>query len=78
MASVLRPGGTLLLLEHQRSSIGPLAWYQDVTAGAVAATGKGCVWNQDVRSLVRGAGLVPGSVQEHLGGLIVSLEAARP
>ena len=28
MAACLRPGGTLLLLEHSRSSFGPLAAYQ--------------------------------------------------
>ena len=28
MARVLRPGGTALLLEHSRSTFGPLAWYQ--------------------------------------------------
>ena len=28
VARVLRPGGTALLLEHCRSPLAPLAWYQ--------------------------------------------------
>ena len=28
MAAALRPGGTLLLLEHSRSDLAPLGWYQ--------------------------------------------------
>lgn len=33
MAACLRPGGTLLLLEHSRSSFAPLGWYQVRRAG---------------------------------------------
>lgn len=78
MAACLRPGGQLLLLEHSRSAFGPLGWYQDVTAPAVAATGKGCRWNDDVPALVRAAGLQIQQAEPHVGGLIVSLVAIKP
>lgn len=42
----MKPEGRVLLLEHARSGFAPLAWYQDVTADAVATGGKGCYWNQ--------------------------------
>ncbi|KAI7835960.1 hypothetical protein COHA_010159 [Chlorella ohadii] len=78
MAACLRPGGTLLLLEHSRSGFGPLAAYQDLTAPAVAATGKGCRWNDDVPGLVAAAGLEVQRLEAHVGGLIVSLSAVKP
>ncbi len=78
MVRVLRPGGRLLLLEHSRSENALLGWYQDVTAEAVAATGKGCFWNQDVRGLAGGtSGLRVVEEQAHLGGLLVTLVAVR-
>ncbi|GAB4824121.1 hypothetical protein N2152v2_011167 [Parachlorella kessleri] len=77
MAAVLRPGGRLLLLEHSRSSIPPLGWYQDLTAPAVAAMGKGCYWNQDVVRLVQAAGLQVVHSEGHLGGLLVLLVAEK-
>ncbi|EIE20565.1 UbiE/COQ5 methyltransferase [Coccomyxa subellipsoidea C-169] len=76
-ARVVKPGGQLLLLEHQRSPIAPLAWYQDVTADAVAAMGKGCFWNQDVAGLLSAAGLRIVTKKESLGGLITFVKAER-
>ncbi|KAK1865980.1 hypothetical protein I4F81_008501 [Pyropia yezoensis] len=55
-ARLLRPGGAVLLLEHVRSGWGLLGAYQDATAGAVAATSKGCMWNQDVQGAAATAG----------------------
>ena len=78
MAACLRPGGTLLLLEHSRSTLVPLGWYQDITAPAVMATGKGCRWNDNVSQLVQAAGLEIQQSEAHVGGLIVSLVAKKP
>ena len=50
---------------------------QDVTAAAVAATGKGCYWNQDVKDSVLRAGLIVRSKHDSLGGLITSLVATK-
>lgn len=77
MARVVRPGGKVLLLEHSRSTSPVLGWYQDVTAGPVAALGKGCVWNQDVLKLVKNAGLRIERVEPHLGDLVLSITAVK-
>ena len=50
---------------------------QDVTAAAVAATGKGCYWNQDVKGSVMRAGLIVRSKHDSLGGLITSIVATK-
>lgn len=42
----VKPTGRVLLLEHSRSGNALLRWYQSVTSTAVAASGKGCVWDQ--------------------------------
>ena len=44
-------------------------------ADAVATTGKGCYWNQDVPALLTQAGLKVASRHDALGGLITLLEA---
>ena len=50
---------------------------QDVTASVVAATGKGCYWNQDVKALTEEAGLKIASRTDSLGGLITLLVAEK-
>ena len=77
VARVLRPAGRALLLEHSRSGNALLGAYQDATAGAVAAAGKGCAWNQDVAALLDGARLRVLARQDALGGTLTAIEAAR-
>ena len=48
---------------------------QDLVADAVATTGKGCYWNQDVPALLMHTGLKVVSRHDALGGLITLLEA---
>jgi methyltransferase OMS1 len=49
-----RDGGQILLLENTRSSNPILGMYQDASADAAASVGgKGCLYNQDVGSMIR-------------------------
>jgi len=77
MRRVVKPGGRVFLLEHNRSPNPLLGAYQDVTAGPVAAMSKGCVYNQDVRRLAESAGLEVVRVTPALGGLIQAVEARK-
>lgn len=76
MARVLRPAGTLVLVEHQRAG-GLLGSYQDLTEPIVTLASKGCVWNQDVRAIARRAGLREVSAEEKTIGTVVSLVLRR-
>jgi len=77
MRRVVRPGGRVLLLEHNRSPNPLLGAYQDLTAQPVAAMSKGCVYNQDVRQLAERAGLEIVQMTPALGGLIQAVEARK-
>ena len=73
--SVLRR--RVLLLEHSRSGFEPLGAYQDATADAVAATGKGCFWNQRVADMLPAAGLRVVTRRDALSGTLTFIEAER-
>ncbi|KAJ9516730.1 hypothetical protein QJQ45_027134, partial [Haematococcus lacustris] len=49
----------------------------DVSAATVAATSKGCMWNQDVSALLAAAGLRVIRLSRHTGGTVVMVEAVR-
>ena len=71
-----KESGKLVLVEHAHApSNRALALYQDATAGLIAGSnggGKGCVWNQDVPSLLRVAGFEV-EVEERVAGGTVGL-----
>merc|ERR1719445_1819239 len=51
-------GGRILLIENSRANNPFLSWYQDATAEQAASLGgKGCLYNQDVVSLINESGL---------------------
>jgi len=72
---VLRKSGRAVLIEHSKSDIGPLGAYQDLTSQPVKTMAKGCVWNQDVESLIDQSGLRVVKSQRALLGLLVVVEA---
>lgn len=68
---VLRPGGTVRLLEHARSHHPRLARAQRRLAPAWARAAGGCRLDHDVRESVRAAGFSVVSEQRRAGGLLV-------
>lgn len=73
---VLRPGGTLLFLEHVRSSDPALARWQDRLAPAWRVVSAGCRCNQDTLAHVRAAGFELGRLRR--GGLPMAPPLWRP
>ena len=74
MVRVCQPSGRLLLFEHGRSSVGPLAWSQDRLAPRHFEQ-MGCRWNQDPEAVVREAGLEVRRADRHLAGVFSSIVA---
>lgn len=74
MSRVCKPDGRILLLEHGRSDVEPIARFQDWRADAHYRK-KGCRWNQEPLELVQKAGLPVISCQDAVFGIITQVEA---
>lgn len=74
MNRVCNPDGQILLVEHGRSSVGPIAWLQDWHADTRYQK-TGCRWNQDPLTVVSQSKLSVDSVSTGLFGMITAIEA---
>jgi ubiquinone/menaquinone biosynthesis C-methylase UbiE len=75
MSRVCEPDGRVLLLEHGRSSVGPIASFQDWRAEAHFEK-HACRWTQEPLDIVEGS---PLEIENHwtaLFGIITGIEAA--
>jgi ubiquinone/menaquinone biosynthesis C-methylase UbiE len=77
---VLKPGGTLLLLEHVRAQGRIAAWVQDALVPLSTRCMGNCHWNRDTLHTVLQTGFQAMQVQKKSGGLqpMLSLSASRP
>ncbi len=73
---VLRPGGTIRLLEHARAGQPLIAALQDRIAPVWARVSGGCRLDHDVLGAVRGAGLTLIETRQHAGGTLIEIVAA--
>jgi len=73
---VLRPGGTIRLLEHARARHRAIGALQDRTGPAWARISGGCRLDHDVRRAVQGAGLTLIEERQRVGGILVEIVAA--
>ena len=73
---VLRPGGTIRLLEHARARHRAIGALQERSAPAWARVSGGCRLDHDVLRAVRDAGLVVIEERQRAGGLLVEIVAA--
>ena len=69
---VCAPDGRILLLEHGRSSVGPIARFQDWWAPRHFEA-HGCRWNQEPADVVAEAGLEAMAVDRSLLGIVTSI-----
>ena len=73
---VLRPGGTIRLLEHARARHRAIGAIQERSAPAWARVTGGCRLDHDVLAAVRDAGFVVVEERRRAGGLLVEIVAA--
>lgn len=74
---VLKPGGTLSLFEHVRSSTPTLAWVQDRLAGPWQWFTGGCRLNRDTSAILQEAGFQVIRNHRQVWGLAIEIEARR-
>ena len=74
MARVCRPDGRVLLLEHGRSSVGPVARFQDWRADAHFEKHT-CRWNQEPLAVVDSAPMEVLAADTAVLGMLTSVEA---
>lgn len=77
MGRVCRPDGQVLLVEHGRSSVGPIARVQDWRADARYRK-TGCRWNQRPLAVVERSDLAVENTMTGLLGLVTAIEARPP
>jgi len=73
---VLRPGGTLLAIEHVRPGFAPLGLLFDLVT-PLTERAIGCAWNRRTPELLRDAGFDVSVRERRLMGMVVTL-VARP
>jgi ubiquinone/menaquinone biosynthesis C-methylase UbiE len=77
---VLKPGGTLLLLEHVRARARMVAWLQDVLVPVTTRCMGHCHWNRDTLQTALHTGFQTTEVRQLSGGLqpMLLVQAIRP
>jgi Methylase involved in ubiquinone/menaquinone biosynthesis len=73
MERVRQPDGRILLLEHGRSDVGVLAWFQDWRADAHYRE-QGCRWDQEPPELVEESGLPVVDTWSALSRVVTGIE----
>jgi ubiquinone/menaquinone biosynthesis C-methylase UbiE len=74
---VLKPGGTLRLVEHVRAPKGPVAWLQIRATPAWKQIAGGCHLDRDTALSVVRAGFQVRAVCSRLGGVLVGIDAVK-
>ncbi len=77
---VLKPGGTLLLLEHVRAQGKMVAWVQDALVPLSTRCMGNCHWNRDTLRAILQTGFQATQVRQLSGGLqpMLLVQASRP